>query len=56
LSPAYLAGVHRGDIILKANNKIVYRNIDLWNILKDSPDLTLTILRGDKKFTIYIKP
>ena len=55
-SPADLAGVHRGDIIVKANNKNVFRNIELLNILRDSPDITLTILRGDTELTLKVKP
>ena len=55
-SPADLAGVQRGDIIVKANDKNVFRNIELLNILRDSPDITLSILRGDTELTLKVKP
>ncbi len=44
---SYRAGLHRGDIIISANNIAINNNRDLFKILRKTLDLNLTILRDD---------
>jgi len=57
-SPAQMAGLEPGDIILEVNGKPIRNATELqFEIMKTPPgkEVTLTVLRGDKKLHIKVK-
>uniref|UniRef100_UPI00358F46C7 serine protease HTRA2, mitochondrial-like n=1 Tax=Myxine glutinosa TaxID=7769 RepID=UPI00358F46C7 len=55
-SPAYIAGVVPGDIVLKANGKPVRSAADIYTAVSSQPSLTLVVRRGNQEITLTVTP
>lgn len=57
-SPAKISGLQKGDIITKINNKNIYSNEDLEEILQNSQgeNINLSITRNEENFETSLKP
>lgn len=38
-----------------ANNNIIFRNLDLFNILRKTPSLNLNIIRNNNEYSIQVQ-
>ena len=54
-SPSELAGMRRGDIIVKVNNVNVTGNADIFRQLDITPDLNLNIIRNNQEVLIHVR-
>jgi S1-C subfamily serine protease len=57
-SPAALAGMHAGDVVVRANEKAVASSADWTKAIKDSHGrpLTVVVLRDKKEQTLSLTP
>ena len=53
-SPSELAGLKRGDIIVKANDENITCNSDLLKIVETSPSVDLTVVRNSTELFIRV--
>lgn len=49
------AGIRRGDVIVGERDRIIYKNADLFEILRKTPDLNLKIIREYREIQIRVK-
>ena len=49
------SGIKRGDIIVQVNGKNVHKNADLLKVLKETPNLNLTVNRNNSEIQVELK-